>query len=60
MKTLMFNCTDKHPDSEAAPCTQVQLHHEVDVNENTEQGQPGKQRDLEGTENREGFSITVF
>ncbi len=51
MKTqaATFNRTDDHPDGEAAPCTQVQLHHEVDVDENTEQGQPGKQRDLERT-----------
>lgn len=45
-KGLSF--TDSHPDGEADPCTHVQLHHEVDVDKNTEQGQPGKQRDLEG------------
>lgn len=49
---VVFNCTDDHPDGEAAPCSPVQLHHEVDVDENTEQGQPGKQRDLERTEKR--------
>lgn len=46
----MFKRTDNHPDSEAAPCTPVQLHHEVDVDENTEQGQPWEQRDLERTD----------
>lgn len=49
-ETEMFKRTDDHPDGEAAPCTQVQLHHEVDVDENTEQGQPGEQRDLERRE----------
>lgn len=47
---VMFSCTDNHPDGEADPCAHVQLHHEVDVDENTEQGQPGEQRDLERTE----------
>lgn len=46
----MFKHTDNHPDREAAPCTNVQLHHEVDVDKNAEQGQPWKQRDLEKTE----------
>lgn len=46
----MFNCTNNHPDGEADPCSHVQLHHEVDVDEDTEQGQPGKQGDLERTE----------
>ncbi|TNN64240.1 hypothetical protein EYF80_025491 [Liparis tanakae] len=43
----MFKCTDQHPDGEAAPRPPVQLHHEVDVDENAEQGQPGEERDLE-------------
>lgn len=40
--------TDDHPDGEAAPRPNVQLHHEVDVDENAEQGQPRQQGDLEG------------
>lgn len=42
-------CTDDHPDGEADPRPQVQLHHEVDVDEDAEQGQPGQQRDLQET-----------
>lgn len=44
--------TNHHPDGEAAPCSQIQLHHEVDVDKNTEQRQPGEQRDLEKAEKR--------
>lgn len=47
-ETLVF--TNNHPDGESDPRAQVQLHHEVDVDENTEQGQPGKQGDLERAE----------
>lgn len=39
--------TDDHPDSEVDPRGQIQLHHEVDVDEHAEQWQPGQQRDLQ-------------
>lgn len=42
----MFNRTDSHPHGESDPCTRAQLHHEVDVDKNAKQGQPGKQGDL--------------
>lgn len=42
-------CTNDHPDGEADPRPQVQLHHEIDVDEDTEEGQPGQQRDLQET-----------
>ncbi len=38
--------TDTHPHGEAAPGGHVQLHHEIDVDKDTEQGQPGQQRHL--------------
>lgn len=38
--------TDDHPHGEVDPRLHVQLHHEVDVDEDAEQRQPGQQRDL--------------
>lgn len=38
--------TDDHPDGEVDPRLYIQLHHEVDVDEDAEQRQPGQQRDL--------------
>ncbi len=38
--------TDTHPHGEAAPGGHVQLHHEIDVDKDTEQRQPGQQRHL--------------
>lgn len=43
-------CTDGHPDGESDPRTHIQLHHELYVDINTEQRQPGKQGDLKKTE----------
>lgn len=48
-KSSVKVCTDDHPDGEADPRPHVQLHHEVDVDEDAEQGQPRQQRDLQET-----------
>lgn len=39
--------TNSHPNCKAAPRGQIQLHHEVDIDKNTEQGQPRQKRHLE-------------
>lgn len=39
--------TDSHPDSKATPGCQIQLHHEINVDKDTEERQPGQERDLQ-------------
>lgn len=46
MLTELTNC---HPNCKPTPRANVQLHHEVEVDKNTEQRQPGKKRNLEET-----------
>ena len=49
--------TEDHPDCEAAPGAEVQLHHEVDVDEHAEDGQPGQQRDLERSHTKDSVLL---
>lgn len=56
-ETFVF--TNNHPDGESDPRAHVQLHHEVDVDQNTEQGQPGKQGDLERTERKKKKQVSI-
>ena len=49
--------TDDHPDCESAPGTEVQHHHEVDVDEHAEDRQPGQQGDLERSHAKESVLL---